>query len=54
MPGGSRLKAIWTVRVGLWPGEVESMKDRHKQWSYTSEDYEADRIATTGETPGLS
>lgn len=36
----------------MWPGEVEMLKDRHRQWMYTSEDYEADRIATAGETPG--
>ncbi len=46
------LKAIWTVSVGLYPHEIESMKERHKQWIYTSEDYEADVEATKGETPG--
>jgi hypothetical protein len=48
----SALKAAWTVRVGLFPGEVESMRERHKQWFYTSEDYVADVEATIGETPG--
>lgn len=46
------LKAAWTVRVGLFPGEIESMKDRHKQWLYTVEDYEADSEATKGEARG--
>lgn len=46
------IRATWTVRVGLWPGEIESMKERTKQWIYTSEDYEADALATKGETPG--
>ena len=46
------LKAAWTVRIGLWPGEVESMKERFRTWYYTSEDYEADTEATRGETPG--
>lgn len=47
-----RLKATWTVRVGLYPGEVESMRALHRQWLYTSEDYAADALATAGETPG--
>lgn len=46
------LKAMWTVRVGLFPGEIESLKPHHKQWFYTSEDYAADVEATRGETPG--
>jgi hypothetical protein len=46
------LKATWTVRVGLFPGETESMKERAKQWIYTSDDYAADCEATKGETPG--
>jgi hypothetical protein len=28
------------------------MKDRHRVWYYTGEDYEADVEATRGETPG--
>lgn len=36
------LKAAWTVRCGLWPGEADTMRERAKQWVYTSADYEAD------------
>lgn len=36
------LKAMWTVRVGMYPGEVEMLKERSKQWLYTSDDYAAD------------
>lgn len=46
------LKAMWTVRVGLWPGEIEMLKEHHKCWYYTSADYAADAEATRGETPG--
>lgn len=48
----SGLKASWTVQLGMWPGETEMLKDRAKQWIYTSEDYAADVEATQGETPG--
>lgn len=50
MPTG--LKASWTVRCGLWPGEIESMRRRSKAWYYTSEEYAVDVEATKGETPG--
>lgn len=46
------LKAMWTVRVGLFPGEAESMKELQRQWMYTAADYAADAEATRGETPG--
>jgi hypothetical protein len=46
------LKASWRVRVGLWPGETEMLKDRARQWVYTAEDYAADVEATRGEIPG--
>jgi hypothetical protein len=46
------LKAAWRVRVGLWPGETEMLKDRTRAWFYTSADYQADVEATRGETPG--
>lgn len=46
------LKATWTVRVGMWPGETEMLAELTRQWIYTSEDYAADVEATRGETKG--
>ena len=46
------LKAMWTVRVGLWPNDGDTMPQRTKQWVYTSEDYAADCEATKGEARG--
>lgn len=46
------LKAVWTVQVGMYPGETRMLAEHTRQWDYTSEDYAADVEATRGETPG--
>lgn len=44
------LKASWTVYGGIIPGEP--IAEFTQRWEYTSEDLEADRLTTEGETPG--
>lgn len=40
MPMPNAMKAMWTVRGGLWPGNDQ--EGVGKRWSYNSTDYEAD------------